>query len=136
MQHSGYHPGAQTLPLALDIEYDPYSSSDGTNECYGLSPARMAAWISAFVATARSLTGQDPIIYTTADWWGACTGGSTAFGADPMWVAAYGFSRPPLPAGWTTYSYWQYTSGRDRARSGQPRHHRPRHVQPVGGRPH
>jgi GH25 family lysozyme M1 (1,4-beta-N-acetylmuramidase) len=111
VQHSGYQPGAQTLPLTLDIEYDPYSSSDGTNECYGLSPARMVAWISGFVATARSLTGQDPIIYTTADWWGACTGGSTAFAADPMWVAAYGFSRPPLPAGWTTYSYWQYTSG-------------------------
>jgi Glycosyl hydrolases family 25/Putative Ig domain len=71
----------------------------------------MVAWISGFASTARSLTGQDPIIYTTADWWGACTGGSTVFGADPMWVAAYGFSRPPLPAGWTTYSYWQNTSG-------------------------
>ena len=87
VQHSGYQPGAQTLPLTLDIEYDPYSSSDGTNECYGLSPARMVAWISGFVGTARSLTGQDPIIYTTADWWDACTGGSTAFAADPMWVA-------------------------------------------------
>ena len=50
VQHSGYQPGAQTLPLTLDIEYDPYSSSDGTNECYGLSPARMVAWISGFVA--------------------------------------------------------------------------------------
>ena len=27
-----------------------------------------------------------------------------------MWVAAYEISSPPLPAGWMTYSYWQYTS--------------------------
>jgi GH25 family lysozyme M1 (1,4-beta-N-acetylmuramidase) len=110
VEHSGYAPGAQTLPLMLDIEYDPYASSDGTNECYGLSPAQMTTWIAAFVAPARSLTGQYPIIYTTADWWDACTRSSTAFGADPMWVAAYRPSHPPLPAGWTTWSYWQYTS--------------------------
>jgi GH25 family lysozyme M1 (1,4-beta-N-acetylmuramidase) len=111
VEYSGYAPGAQTLPLMLDIEYDPYTSTDGTNECYGLSPSRMTAWISGFVATTRSLTGQYPIIYTTANWWDTCTGRSTAFGADPMWVAAYGFSAPPLPAGWANWSYWQYTSG-------------------------
>ena len=110
VEYSGYAPGAQTLPLMLDIEYDPYVSSDGTNECYGLSAGQMTAWLAAFVTTARSLTGQYPIIYTTADWWDTCTGGSIAFGADPMWVAAYGVSSPPLPAGWMTYAYWQYTS--------------------------
>jgi GH25 family lysozyme M1 (1,4-beta-N-acetylmuramidase) len=110
VEYSGYAPGAQTLPLMLDIEYDPYAASDGTNECYGLSHAQMTAWIAGFVTTARSLTGQYPIIYTTANWWDACTGGSIAFVADPMWVAAYAISSPPLPAGWTTYSYWQYTS--------------------------
>jgi GH25 family lysozyme M1 (1,4-beta-N-acetylmuramidase) len=110
VEYSGYLPGAQTLPLMLDIEYDPYTRTDRTNECYGLRPAQMTAWISEFVTTTRSLTGQYPIIYTTANWWGTCTGGSTAFGADPMWVAAYGFSAPPLPAGWANWSYWQYTS--------------------------
>jgi hypothetical protein len=94
----------------LDIEYDPYASSDGTNECYGLSAAQMTSWIAGFVTTTRSLTGQYPIIYTTAGWWDACTGGSIAFSADPMWVAAYEVSSPPLPAGWMTYAYWQYTS--------------------------
>jgi GH25 family lysozyme M1 (1,4-beta-N-acetylmuramidase) len=110
VEYSGYRPGAQTLPLMLDIEYDPYTSTDRTNECYGLRPAQMTAWISGFVTTTRSLTGQYPIIYTTANWWDTCTGGSTAFGTDPMWVAAYGFSTPPLPAGWANWSYWQYTS--------------------------
>jgi GH25 family lysozyme M1 (1,4-beta-N-acetylmuramidase) len=111
VEYSGYTPGSQTLPLMLDIEYDPYVASDGTNECYGLSASRMTAWISAFVTTARSLTGQYPIIYTTANWWDACTGGSTAFSADPMWVAAYGVDAPPVPAGWQGWSFWQYTSG-------------------------
>jgi GH25 family lysozyme M1 (1,4-beta-N-acetylmuramidase) len=110
VEYSGYRPGAQTLPLMLDIEYDPYTRTDRTNECYGLRPAQMTAWISGFVTMTRSLTGLSPIIYTTANWWGTCTGGSTAFGADPMWVAAYGFSAPPLPAGWANWSYWQYTS--------------------------
>jgi GH25 family lysozyme M1 (1,4-beta-N-acetylmuramidase) len=99
-----------TLPLMLDIEYDPYVATDGTNECYGLSRARMRAWIGAFVSTVRKLTGQYPVIYTTADWWDTCTGSSDAFGADPMWVAAYGFTRPPLPAGWPSWTFWQYTS--------------------------
>jgi GH25 family lysozyme M1 (1,4-beta-N-acetylmuramidase) len=111
VEYSGYTPGARTLPLMLDIEYDPYVATDGTNECYGLSASGETAWISAFVTTARSLTGQYPIIYTTANWWDACTGGSTAFGDDPMWVAAYGFDTPPMPAGWQDWSFWQYTSG-------------------------
>ena len=106
-----YITGGRALPLMLDIEYDPYVSTDHTNECYGLSAAAMRTWISAFVSTARSLTGQYPIIYTTANWWDTCTGSSTAFGADPMWVAAYGVGSPPMPAGWKAYTFWQYSSG-------------------------
>jgi GH25 family lysozyme M1 (1,4-beta-N-acetylmuramidase) len=110
LKYSKYRSGGRALPLMLDIEYDPYVSTDHTNECYGLSAAAMRTWISSFVSTARSATGQYPIIYTTASWWDTCTGSSTAFGADPMWVAAYGVSRPPMPAGWPTYTFWQYSS--------------------------
>jgi hypothetical protein len=70
----------------------------------------MRTWISSFVSTAHSATGQYPIIYTTANWWDTCTGSSTAFRADPMWVAAYGVSSPPMPAGWPAYTFWQYSS--------------------------
>jgi len=111
VEYSGYATGSRMLPLMLDIEYDPYVKSDHTNECYGLSATKMTAWISGFVTTAVDLTGQYPVIYTTADWWSKCTGGSKAFTADPMWVAAYGFSSPPMPAGWSAYTFWQYTSG-------------------------
>lgn len=101
----------ETLPLALDIEYDPYASSDGTNECYGLTATKMVSWISAFVAATKRLTGRAPIIYTTADWWDSCTGDSAAFAADPLWVAAYDASSPTVPRGWSTWTFWQYTSG-------------------------
>jgi GH25 family lysozyme M1 (1,4-beta-N-acetylmuramidase) len=110
VEYSGYAPGPRMLPLMLDIEYDPYNSTDHANMCYGLSAARMTAWLAAFVAEARALTGQYPVIYTTANWWDTCTGRSAAFGADPMWVAAYGFSSPPMPPGWKTWTFWQYTS--------------------------
>jgi GH25 family lysozyme M1 (1,4-beta-N-acetylmuramidase) len=110
IRHAKYASGAHMLPLLLDIEYDPYAGIDGTNECYGLSHARMTSWIAAFVAAVRNLTGQLPVIYTTAGWWAACTGRSKSFGADPMWVAAYGFAKPPIPAGWATWTFWQYTA--------------------------
>ena len=96
--------------MALDIEYDPYISGDHTNNCYGLDPAQMVAWITAFDGEVQRLTRKAPIIYTTADWWDTCTGASTAFGANPLWVAAYGVSSPPLPAGWASWTFWQYTS--------------------------
>ena len=134
MEYSGYAPGPRTLPLMLDIEYDPYVASDGTNECYGLSASKMTSWISAFVTTARSLTGQYPIIYTTANWWDTCTGGAAGFGADPMWVAAYGFASPPMPSGWQDWSFWQYTSGGTVPGVDSAGHHRPRPVQPGGDR--
>src|SRR5260370_2263869 len=71
----------------------------------------MTGWLSGFVATAHSLTGQYPVIYTTADWWTTGTVKSAAFSADPMWVAAYGVASPTRPAGWHIWTFWQYTSG-------------------------
>jgi len=97
--------GGSTIPLALDIEYNPYGRT-----CYGLTAARMVAWISAFTSEARRLTGHLPIIYTTANWWHTCTKDSTAFGSDPLWVAAWGPSPAPLPSGWRAWTFWQYTS--------------------------
>ena len=113
LDQANYAADGQTLPLILDIEYDPYDSAppsgDGTNECYGLSPAQMVAWIAAFTAEADRRTGQLPVIYTTQDWWAACTGDSAAFIADPLWVASFA-SSPTVPDPWAGgWTYWQYT---------------------------
>ncbi len=111
VSHGDYTADGHTLPLELDVEYDPYVGIDHTNECYGLTPAQMVAWIGAFDAEARRLTGQIPIIYTTADWWDRCTADSTASGSGPLWVAAYAAASPPLPAGRDDWTFWQYASG-------------------------
>jgi GH25 family lysozyme M1 (1,4-beta-N-acetylmuramidase) len=105
LANGGYAPDGRTLPLTLDIEYNPYGP-----ECYGLSPAQIVAWLSAFTAEVQRVTGQPPVIYTTADWWDTCTGDSTAFGSDPLWVAGYQGGSPPMPAGWGNWTFWQYTS--------------------------
>jgi len=105
VQRARYAADGRTMPLALDIEYNPYGRT-----CYGLTTARMVAWISAFTAEVRRVTGQPPIIYTTADWWHTCTGGSTAFGSDPLWVAGSRRGSPLMPAGWGNWTFWQYTS--------------------------
>jgi GH25 family lysozyme M1 (1,4-beta-N-acetylmuramidase) len=100
-----------TVPVLLDIEYDPYVNSDGTNSCYGLSKSAMVSWIAGFDSEVQAKTGRLPIIYTTANWWSTCTGGSTAFGQTPMWVADFTTAASPaLPAGWADWSFWQYTS--------------------------
>jgi len=104
------------MPVMLDIEYDPYAGpppgGDGTTGvCYGLSQAQMVSWIAGFDAEMLAKTGRFPIIYTTQDWWSTCTGGSTAFGPTPVWPADFSSSGSPvLPAGWSTWNLWQYTS--------------------------
>jgi GH25 family lysozyme M1 (1,4-beta-N-acetylmuramidase) len=109
---AGYTPGGKVLPPVLDIEYDPYVSEDGTNTCYGLTDARMVSWIKAFVTEIDRRTGHLPVFYTTAQWWDKCTGDSTAFSADPLWIAGNNSSNtaPVMPAAWSNWAYWQYTT--------------------------
>lgn len=95
-----------TLPPALDIEYNPYR--DGTNTCYGMSAAAMVTWIRQFTTEVLRRTGRYPMIYTTTDWWRACTGNSAAFTTSPLWIARYAAGPGRLPAGWTRHAVWQY----------------------------
>jgi len=100
------------LPMTVDLEADPYVGSEtGANQCYGLSQANMQTWIGQFLAEAKAKTGKTPIIYTSADWWNACTGNYTGFSGYPLWLASYGVSDPALPAGWNNFTIWQYSGG-------------------------
>ncbi|TJZ58835.1 lysozyme [Streptomyces piniterrae] len=96
----------RTLPGALDMEYNPYGAS-----CYGKSPLAMVDWIADFFRAYRARTGRDAVIYTSTNWWKACTGNSTRFGrTNPLWIPRYGTSIGPLPAGWRFQTIWQHTS--------------------------
>lgn len=98
--------GGPTPEILLDIEYNPYGS-----ECYGLSQSAMVTWIAAFDAEVRAKTGQDPVIYTPPSWWQTCTGGVARFRQVPLWVPdPNSKSSPILPAGWSNWAFWQYSS--------------------------
>ena len=80
----------------LDAEYDPYNASDHANECYGLSPAKMTV-VAVRVRHHRGpkLTGQVPgDLHHGGLVEHLHRRGAAAFAADPMWVAAYGFTTP------------------------------------------
>ena len=100
-----YRRGRGALPLVVDLENDPYSTSD----CYWFGRGRMIAWIAGFTSRARALTGSWPIIYTTAAWWQECTGSTGRFTRDPLWLANYDGGQPAAPSPWTRWSFWQYS---------------------------
>ncbi|MGH3740614.1 MAG: GH25 family lysozyme, partial [Micromonosporaceae bacterium] len=91
----------RTLPAALDLEAG----------CHGLSQTAMRSWILDFYNTYKARTSRDMVIYTTRSWWTTCTGSWTGMGTrSPMWVAHWGVSSPSIPAGWSVWTMWQYTS--------------------------
>lgn len=96
----------RTLPGVLDLEYNPYGET-----CYGKTPSAMVTWIKGFSDTFKQRTGRYPVIYTTTHWWKTCTGNSAAFaGTSPLWIARYNDTVGELPAGWSAYTFWQYSN--------------------------
>lgn len=98
--------GAGELPLVLDLE-----------ETGGLGPADLAAWARAFLAEARALTGRAPIIYTGFYFWRDSVGAPADLAANHrLWLPSYPADphsttfRPLVPAGFPTWTFWQYTS--------------------------
>ncbi len=96
---------ASTVPVMLDIEYNPYSGG----QCYGLKGSKLVNWVAAFDAQVQARTGRMPIIYTPPSWWNYCTGDSAGFGRDPLWVPSITTGSPVLPTGWPNWTVWQYS---------------------------
>ncbi|MGP5227028.1 cell wall-binding repeat-containing protein [Arthrobacter rhombi] len=115
----GWSNDGKTLPPLLDIEWNPYNSTqypEGKgNSCFGMSPSSMVKWIQDFGTTIKAKTGRLPMIYTAQSWWNQCTGSSTAFKNWPLHVSLYPTASGPknpreLPKGWKTFDVWQYSS--------------------------
>lgn len=115
----GWSNDGKTLPPLLDIEWNPYNSTQYPagkgNSCFGMSSQQMVGWIKDFGNTIKSSTGRLPMIYTAQSWWNKCTGNSTAFKNWPLHVSLYPTASGPknpreLPKGWKTFDVWQYAS--------------------------
>lgn len=109
VRHGGdWSADGRTLPPALDIEHNPYS----TRRCSGMSRRAMVAWIRSFSDEVKRRTGRRPVIYTTTHWWNVCTGGSRAFASNhALWLARWSPTAGALPRGWSYWTFWQYDNG-------------------------
>ncbi|WP_369225385.1 lysozyme [Streptomyces sp. R39] len=102
----GWSKDGRTLPGVLDIEWNPYGAA-----CYGKSTSGMVTWITDFLNRYKARTGRAAVIYTATSWWTDCTGDYGGFAAtNPLWIARYAADVGTLPAGWSAYTMWQYTS--------------------------
>jgi GH25 family lysozyme M1 (1,4-beta-N-acetylmuramidase) len=63
LDSAAYKADGATLPPALDIEWNPYDSSQ---PCYGLDGDSLVSWVAAFRAEVERRTGRPPAIYTAA----------------------------------------------------------------------
>jgi GH25 family lysozyme M1 (1,4-beta-N-acetylmuramidase) len=102
-----YGSSSLMLPVALDIEGDPYTSST-VNSCYNQTTSGMVTWITQFLAEMKKDSGKTPVIYTNPSFWATCTNNSKAFTSYPLWLADYGVASPPAVAGWSSPALWQY----------------------------
>jgi lysozyme len=80
------------------------------------SPSSVAKWSNTFVSTVQAKLKVPPsrvFVYTGAWFWNPQAGGGkslpSSFFKHPLWVAGYVPSKPPMPAGWSSWTVWQYT---------------------------
>jgi GH25 family lysozyme M1 (1,4-beta-N-acetylmuramidase) len=98
--------GPLDLGAVLDLE-----------ETGGLGQAELAQWTRTWLGEVERLTGRRPIVYTGYYFWRDALGNPTDIGSRyRLWLPSYpadpnstGF-KPLVPAGWATWTFWQYTS--------------------------
>jgi GH25 family lysozyme M1 (1,4-beta-N-acetylmuramidase) len=110
-----YGSSSLMLPVALDIEADPYATvksytptTGQVDLCYNQTASGMVTWITDFLAEMKTDSGKTPVIYTNPNFWANCTNNSKAFTSYPFWLADYGVASPPAVAGWSSPAFWQY----------------------------
>lgn len=93
-------PSSGDLPCVLDIE-----AIDGQ------TPSAIRYWIQRFCQELRQRMGKPPMIYTGFFFWRDNAGNSPNNYNCPLWMPRWGVSSPlPLPAAWSNWTFWQYTS--------------------------
>lgn len=85
------------FPLALDVELKGAGGNIG-------------ATVEEVLLALEAGEGRKPIIYTAQSFWADNVGWAPGWWEYPLWVADYDASSPAMPAGWDTYSVWQYSN--------------------------
>jgi GH25 family lysozyme M1 (1,4-beta-N-acetylmuramidase) len=90
--------GAGDLPAVIDVEQTPN----------GVTPAQYAQKVADWIGIVEQGTGKRPIVYTGKYFWNDNVQ-SSAFAANPLWLAAYVSGCPDTPRPWTKWTFWQFT---------------------------
>jgi lysozyme len=97
--------GAELLRLAADIEVSTFTRIvNGRKE---VDPGPTMAYVRQFLDRLEKIAGHEPIVYTFPEFilrW------DTSFKDYRLWIAHFGAKTPSLPAPWTEWAAWQYTS--------------------------
>jgi lysozyme len=89
------------LRPCLDCEANPLHLNEG----------QLAAWYLGAVTRVHRRTGYWPVIYGSPSYLrGWTVYHPEVFGRCPLWLAEYGVQRPSVPAPWSHWSAWQWTS--------------------------
>jgi lysozyme len=88
--------GPGDLPPALDVEISN-----------GQSAGEIVQGVQEWLSAVQQALGVTPLLYTDRTFWN--TLGAKGFGDYPLWVAEYGVTLPVLPAGWTSWAFWQFS---------------------------
>jgi GH25 family lysozyme M1 (1,4-beta-N-acetylmuramidase) len=97
-------PGSSTdLPPAVDVEC--HQALGRADRAYAREQLR------EFVNEMYRVTGRYVVIYASAHMWRQVIGNDTTFRRNPLWVACWGCEPPIIPAGWTSWTFWQYGVG-------------------------
>jgi lysozyme len=94
------------LPIVYDFENDSWKDQ---------TAAKAAAHLVQAVRTLRLLQGRPAILYTnpaTMAFVGPAldTAGKAELAQCPLWIAHFDVPAPTVPAPWTSWTFWQYTS--------------------------
>lgn len=87
--------GPGDLPVTIDVEW---SGTDPT-----------VAHLAEVAAILEAGTGKRPMIYTAPGFWNQFF--SDEFAGLDLWVAHWGVPCPDLPAGWSSWVFWQTSGG-------------------------
>ncbi len=68
------------------------------------------AGVNAYIPVMENALGYQLGIYTSKAKWLEVMQNETRWSSRKLWVAAYGYTAPPMPPAWTEYALWQYTS--------------------------
>eukprot|EP00966_Prymnesium_polylepis_P222270 5142479-Prymnesium_polylepis.2 len=65
--------------------------------------------VSMRLPAVSGLPSSRVLVYTGAWFWNPQAGGSSVAARHPLWVSGYTPGAPPMPKGWSSWTYWQYT---------------------------